>query len=146
MAKFKNNKRILDTGLGVIDLDTIDSSLLVELIQDCAMGITSQCWAMAMITPETVNALELLARRYWGIPSHIELTFEYGDKGTRLNTTIQTLGYLTVSAGKKKLFTMWQHLPKHDPIDFHFTNIQMVAVREYTEHATPARNRPNNTK
>lgn len=142
MVKFKNANNLSDSnGILFIDLNTIDSNLLLELIQDYTMGVLAQCYSR-MVEPETVAELELLTRTYWGVPAHIDLILEYGKKGNRKNTTAATLGYLTVSVGQKPLFTMWQHLPDYD-LDG-VTNIQLVNYREYTEHARPIK-RPNAT-
>ena len=115
-------------------IDTSEYEL--ELIQDCAAVIIVLFHAEQEIPLEKLQTLEAYVRDYWGVPSHVDLAIHYADWGKRKINTAKTFGYITVLAGKKKLFTMWQHLPDNG-------ERTLKQCREYIQHKKPAHARPN---
>ena len=108
-----------------------------EYLQDTAMGIIANCYASVPIPCDIAYGMEVAVRAFWNVPSAVTINIDYARHGKRLIHTADTLGYITVSVGKKKLFTMWQHFPDYVRIGSRLEGHTVKAYREYTEHTRP---------
>ncbi len=108
-----------------------------DYIQDTAMGVIANCYVSQPIPCDIAYGMEIAVRSFWNVPSAAIINIDYARHGKRLMRTADTLGYITVSVGKKRLFTMWQHLPDNARIGSRLEGRVVKACREYTEHTRP---------
>ena len=80
-----------------------------KLIQDTAKGIVANCYNGQPVPCDIANTMEAVTRAFWGVRSGTSINIDYKQNEKKSPRAAATLGGIIVSAGRKKLFTMWLH-------------------------------------
>lgn len=105
-----------------------------ELIQDIAKGIVANCYNGQVVPCDIAHTMEAVTRAFWGVRCGTSINIDFKRNEKKSPRAAATLGGIVVSAGRKKLFTMWLY---YKGAGNQLEGDSIKVTYEYTEYECP---------